>query len=166
MFKENQLTVIDRTIRLFPTVKDLVLDKNKLESIAHLSHLNNLQILSLRCNRIAQCANWHVQLGNLVTLNLSQNRIRLLEGLGKLYSLVNLDLSCNLIDDINEIDYIGNLPLLENLRLMGNPVAGGVGKLWSVCGAAKCHCDCHKKKSDLKQKCPCHVLNTRHPSKT
>ncbi|XP_041784192.1 nischarin-like isoform X2 [Anopheles merus] len=126
VFKENQLTVIDRTIRLFPTVKDLVLDKNKLESIAHLSHLNNLQILSLRCNRIAQCANWHVQLGNLVTLNLSQNRIRLLEGLGKLYSLVNLDLSCNLIDDINEIDYIGNLPLLENLRLMGNPVAGGV----------------------------------------
>uniref|UniRef100_A0A182MPK8 PX domain-containing protein n=1 Tax=Anopheles culicifacies TaxID=139723 RepID=A0A182MPK8_9DIPT len=126
VFKENQLTAIDRTIRLFPSLKDLVLDKNKLESIAHLSHLNNLQILSLRCNRITQCPNWHVQLGNLVTLNLSQNRIRLLEGLAKLYSLVNLDLSCNLIDDINEIDYIGNLPLLENLRLLGNPVAGGV----------------------------------------
>uniref|UniRef100_A0AAG5DIF2 PX domain-containing protein n=1 Tax=Anopheles atroparvus TaxID=41427 RepID=A0AAG5DIF2_ANOAO len=126
VFKENQLTDIDRTIRLFPALKDLVLDKNKLESIAHLSHLNNLQVLSLRCNRIVQCPNWHIQLGNLVTLNLAQNRIRLLEGLARLYSLVNLDLSCNAIDDINEIDHIGNLPLLENLRLLGNPVAGGV----------------------------------------
>ncbi|XP_055595748.1 nischarin-like [Uranotaenia lowii] len=126
VFKDNQLVEIDHAMRLFPNLKDLVLDKNHIESIANLSHLNNLQILSLRANRIAECVNWHVQLGNLVSLNLSQNRIRRLEGLSKLYSLVNLDLSCNLIDDVNEIDHIGNLPLLENLRLLGNPVAGSV----------------------------------------
>ncbi|XP_058834461.1 nischarin-like isoform X2 [Topomyia yanbarensis] len=125
-FKENQLTEIDHAIRLLPKLKDLVLDKNQIECIGHLSHLNNLQTLSLRCNRISECQNWHVQLGNLVSLNLSQNRIRELDGLSKLYSLVNLDLSCNQIDDINEIDHIGNLPLLENLRLLGNPVAGSV----------------------------------------
>ncbi|XP_058462058.1 nischarin [Malaya genurostris] len=126
VFKENQLTEIDHTIRLLPKVKDLVLDKNQIESIDHLSHLNNLQVLSLRCNRISECHNWHVQLGNLISLNLSHNRIRVLDGLSRLYSLVNLDLSYNQIDDINEIDHIGNLPLLENLRLQGNPVAGSV----------------------------------------
>ncbi|XP_055584936.1 dynein axonemal light chain 1-like [Uranotaenia lowii] len=97
------------------TAHKILCISSHIESIANLSHLKNLQILSIRANRIAECVNWHIQLGNLVSLNLSQKRIRRLKGFSKLF------------DDVNEIDHIGNLPLLENLRLMWNPKAGSVG---------------------------------------
>jgi Leucine-rich repeat (LRR) protein len=129
VFKENQLTEIDKSIKLYPNLVELVLDKNQIESISNLSSLHYLSSLSLRGNRISEVANWHLLVGNLTKLNLSQNKIKKLEGFSKMYSLVNLDLSGNLIDDIKEVDHLGRLPCLENLRLTGNPVACSVGEL-------------------------------------
>lgn len=101
---------------------------NFIDTIQNLNKLHSLNILSLCGNRISSCVDWHLELGNLVSLNLSQNSLKKLNGLDKMYSLVSLDLSCNQIEELDEVDHIGDLPCLENLRLTGNPIAGSVGK--------------------------------------
>lgn len=45
-----------------------------------------------------------------------------------MYSLVTLDVSCNLIADIDEVDHVAGLPCLEELILTGNQIAGIVGE--------------------------------------
>lgn len=122
----NLLTSFDQSIKLAPKLHTLIADQNRLKSIKYLNHLPQLRTLSLCENLITDCTDWHTELGNLVSLNLSQNKIRSLVGLRKMYSLVSLDLSCNQIDDIDEVDHIGRLPLLEQLRLTGNPLSGTV----------------------------------------
>ncbi|CAD7011886.1 nischarin [Ceratitis capitata] len=122
----NLLTQIDASVRTAPKLRTLVLDQNRIRAVQNLAELSQLQTLSLSVNLIGECIDWHLELGNLVTLNLAQNRLKKLSGLRKLLSLVNLDLSCNLIDELEEVDNVARLPILETLRLTGNPLAGSV----------------------------------------
>lgn len=69
------------------------------------------------------CCELHTKVGNIKILNLSQNCISSCSGFNKLYSLESLDLSCNKISEIEEIEHISKLPCLENLMLTGNCVA-------------------------------------------
>ncbi|XP_031621376.1 nischarin [Contarinia nasturtii] len=124
---DNKLTVIDSSIKLAPNLKTLVLDQNQIKTIENLSSLPYMQTLSLCDNQIARCIDLHLILGgNLIHLNLSQNNLQSLEGFRKLFTLVKLDVSCNAIDSIDEVDYVANLPCLEELILTGNPIAGTV----------------------------------------
>lgn len=127
----NLLTQIDGSVRTAPKLRILVLDQNGIKHVQHLTELPHLRLLSLSANKISECVDWHLIMGNLETLQLSQNQIKSLSGLSKLVSLVNLDLSCNQIDDLNEVHYLANLPVLETLRLTGNPLAGSVGKFYN-----------------------------------
>lgn len=124
---DNKLTVIDTSIRLAPNLKTLTLDQNQIKTIENLSGLPYLQTLSLCENHISHCVDLHLQLGgNLMHLNLSQNSLKSLEGFRKLFTLVKLDVSCNAIESIDEVDHVANLPCLEELILTGNPIAGSV----------------------------------------
>lgn len=123
----NKLSSIDTSIRLAPNLKTLLLDQNQIAKIENLTGLPYLQTLSLCENHISQCVDLHLQLGgNLMHLNLSQNNLRSLEGFRKLFTLVKLDVSCNAIESIDEVDHIAGLPCLEELILTGNPLAGTV----------------------------------------
>lgn len=119
----NNLTEIDSSIKLVPNLRILILNHNKLSSISNLTVLPHLTHLSVSHNLIVVCDELHTKLGNVLSLDLSQNGISSLEGLSKLYSLECLDISCNNIADVVGMFCIGSLPCLENLILTGNSVA-------------------------------------------
>lgn len=77
-------------------------------------------------NNFSICENWHSKIGNIVKIDLSQNKVATLKGFHRLYSLVSLDLSCNLVEDVEEVQHICKLPCLENLWLTANPVASTI----------------------------------------
>ena len=139
----NKLTDIDSSIKLAPKLKSLMLDNNHITAIRNLSTMTFLQSLSLCENFISECPDCHLELGgNLVQLNLSQNQIRSLKGFRKMYSLVKLDLSCNAVDSIDEVDWVAELPSLEEIVLTGNPIAGTVdyrSRVLARFGSERCH---------------------------
>lgn len=124
---DNKIEKIDASICLAKNLKTLLLDQNNITTIENLSCLPYLQTLSLSENKISVCLDLHLELGgNLMHLNLSQNCLNSLKGFRKLFTLVKLDVSCNLIESIDEVDHVAELPCLEEFILTGNPIAGTV----------------------------------------
>ncbi|ENN74261.1 hypothetical protein D910_03526 [Dendroctonus ponderosae] len=119
----NNLVDIDKTIHLAVSLKHLILNHNKISTISNLMHLPRLEELSIVNNLITICDQLHTKVGNIKSLNLSQNNVVTTKGFKKLYSLENLDLSCNKITEIEDLRYLGNLPCLENITLTGNNVS-------------------------------------------
>lgn len=66
-------------------------------------HLYNLVHLDLSYNKLSSLEGVHTKLGNIKTLNLAGNLLESLSGLHKLYSLVNLDLSNNRIEQVSQV---------------------------------------------------------------
>lgn len=66
-------------------------------------HLYNLVHLDLSYNKLSSLEGVHTKLGNVKTLNLAGNLLESLSGLHKLYSLVNLDLSDNRIEQVSRV---------------------------------------------------------------
>lgn len=120
----NRIETIDEAIRLLPHIESLVLNNNALSEILNVTLLPRLSQLHLASNNFINLPNnLHTKLGNIVFIDLSQNKLTSLSAFSKLYSLEVLDVSCNRIEDIEEIKNIGHLPCLESLRLTGNPVS-------------------------------------------
>jgi Leucine-rich repeat (LRR) protein len=57
--------------------------------------------LDLSYNKLSSLEGIHTKLGNIKTLNLAGNLLESLIGLHKLYSLLNLDLSNNRIEQVS-----------------------------------------------------------------
>lgn len=125
----NSIDCIDTTMKLLPKLSKLNLSNNYITTLSNLNCLPYLCELNLCNNRITECIDCHLELGNLVTLNLSQNQLKSLNGFRKMYSLVRLDVSCNAIEFVDEVDAVAKLPCLEELLLTGNPVSTTVGKI-------------------------------------
>jgi Leucine-rich repeat (LRR) protein len=65
----------------------------------------------------------YLKLGSVRALNLSNNRLTKVYGLGRLYSLEKLDISSNKIELLSDISGIAKLPNLTEIVTNGNPVA-------------------------------------------
>lgn len=121
---DNCVEAIDESIKLMPQVECLILNNNCLTEISHITLLPRLSQLHLASNNFTRLPeDLHTKLGNIVYLDLSQNKLTSLASFSKLYALEGLDVSCNYIEDIEQVKHIGGLPCLENLRLTGNPVS-------------------------------------------
>ncbi|XP_075431148.1 nischarin isoform X3 [Ascaphus truei] len=118
----NRISLIDDSVKLIPQIEFLDLSHNGISTVENIQHLYNLIHLDLSYNKLSVLEGVHAKLGNIKTLHLAGNVLESLSGLCKLYSLVNLDLSNNKIKQLDEIKNIGNLPCLEKVILINNPL--------------------------------------------
>ena len=120
--RDNNITVIDRSINLAPELKTLYLGSNSITCIENIETLSNLSILELSNNKIEAIDDLHTKLGQVTRLDLDNNKIRSLVGCSKLYSLEELNVSTNKINDMDNVLPVSKLPCLESLNLQGNHV--------------------------------------------
>lgn len=125
-FASNNIQNVDWAIKLVPKLQNLSLSSNKLTELCDISCLHELRVLNLAMNNFSICDRWHSKIGNIVKIDLSQNKVDSLQGFSRLYSLESLDLSCNVITDVEEVQFICQLPCLEYLWLTANPVASTI----------------------------------------
>lgn len=125
-FASNNIKNVDWAIKLVPGLQELSLSSNRLTELCDISSLHELRVLNLSMNNFSVCSNWHSKIGNIVKIDLSQNKVASLQGFHRLYSLISLDLSCNLVEDVEEVQHICKLPCLEYLWLTANPVASTI----------------------------------------
>jgi Leucine-rich repeat (LRR) protein len=111
---------------LVPALRHIDLSYNQLCTVFNVTSLPYLESVSYAGNVISYVTNLHLRFGNIKTLDLSQNQIEHLDAFFKLYSLVELNLSCNRIACVEQVRHLADLPCLEVLILTGNPVASSV----------------------------------------
>lgn len=117
------LVRIDESLHFFPNLIELDLSHNAITYVVHLQDCISLETLNLSHNRVRILSNLERTIGSVKNLNLSHNQIESLDGIDKIYSLENINFSNNLINDINEMEYLSRLPCLLSLILQNNPIA-------------------------------------------
>lgn len=106
-------------------LRSICLSHNDLASENALSGLSKMPFLTkvdLSFNKIECLKRAHFHLGNIQTLVLSHNHLTTAEGIERLFSLQELWLDHNRIDDLSKISALARLPELESLYINGNPV--------------------------------------------
>lgn len=102
--------------------RHLSLSTNNIEKIANLNGLKNLKILSLGRNKIKTLTGLDAVGETLEQLWISYNFIEKLKGIAVLKKLRVLYMSNNLVADWNEFGKLADLPSLEDLVFVGNPL--------------------------------------------
>lgn len=100
----------------------LSLSTNCIEKITNLNGLKSLKILSLGRNNIKSLTGLEAVGDTLVELWISYNQIEKLKGINVLKKLKVLYMSNNQLKDWSEFQKLVDLPLLEDLLLVGNPL--------------------------------------------
>ncbi|XP_029472694.1 leucine-rich repeat and guanylate kinase domain-containing protein isoform X2 [Rhinatrema bivittatum] len=140
-FSFNQITDMS-DLSTYQWLTSLILDNNNIHEIKGLQNCSNLTHLSMAHNRIDDISkltdlpiktlclsnNQIVNLKGVETLSalqnldLSDNNISSLEGLEGLELLQTLNLKDNKIADLQEIRNIEDVPVLQELNLLNNPI--------------------------------------------
>ena len=94
------ICVLFSSQNLLPILERLDLSYNDISQIEHLNHLSHLSHLDLSHNALVHVETLHSKLGNVRTLNLSGNKLKSLKGMSRLYSVVNLDVGNNCIEEV------------------------------------------------------------------
>ena len=114
---------MEEALSVFEKVEKLSLSTNNIEKIQFLK-FKNLRILSLGRNNIKRIGGLEEVSATLEELWLSYNQIEKLEGLSSLAKLVTLYMSNNKIRSWDEVSKLAQLPELKNILLVGNPLYG------------------------------------------
>lgn len=107
-------------LKKLPNLKRFSANHNKMVRILELP--KSLEYLSLSENKLSHLRTGFQGLQLLRVLDLSHNRIKSLRGLEDLISLMKLNLSSNLIEKINQCEYLEDLSLLSDLDFTDNPI--------------------------------------------
>ncbi|KAJ9600179.1 hypothetical protein L9F63_009513, partial [Diploptera punctata] len=113
---------MDNSLAVLSKCEKLSLSTNMIEKIAGISSLKNLKILSLGRNYIKNFSGLEGVGETLEELWISYNLIEKVKGVGVLKKLKVLYMSNNLVKDWTEFNKLQDLPSLEDLLFVGNPL--------------------------------------------
>ncbi|PAA75139.1 hypothetical protein BOX15_Mlig002838g1, partial [Macrostomum lignano] len=113
---------MDASLSTLTACEHLSLSTNVIERIANLNGLKNLKILSLGRNNIKSLTGLDAVGDTLEELWISYNNIEKLKGINVLKKLKVLYMSNNVVKDWAEFAKLAELPCLEDLLFVGNPL--------------------------------------------
>ncbi|KAM6335730.1 dynein axonemal light chain 1 [Podargus strigoides] len=113
---------MDESLSTLVNCEKLSLSTNCIERIANLNSLKNLRILSLGRNNIKNLNGLEAVADTLEELWISYNFIEKLRGIRVMKKLKVLYMSNNLVKDWAEFVRLAEVPLLEDLVFVGNPL--------------------------------------------
>ena len=113
---------MDASLSTLSQCEHLSMSTNCIEKIANLNGLKNLKILSLGRNNIKSLTGLEAVGDTLQELWISYNYIEKLKGINVLKKLKVLYMSNNSLKDWGEFNKLSDLPCLEDLLLVGNPL--------------------------------------------
>lgn len=119
---------MDALLNTLTNCEQLSLSTNAIDRIGGLPGLKNLKILSLGRNNIKRFEKLDEISGSLEQIWISYNGIDKLDGIQVCRKLKVLYISNNLIRNFDELVKLRELPALEELLLVGNPVYEGLTK--------------------------------------
>ena len=108
--------------------KHLSLSSNAIEKMINLPNLRNLERLSLARNNIKKISGLEEVGQTLKELWLSYNNIDKLDNLAPCVKLTTLYISNNKIKNWEEVDKLKELPEINNVLFVGNPIYDGMNK--------------------------------------
>uniref|UniRef100_J3LLH4 Serine/threonine-protein kinase 11-interacting protein n=2 Tax=Oryza brachyantha TaxID=4533 RepID=J3LLH4_ORYBR len=118
----NGLMLMDESLQLLPAVEILDLSRNRFAKVDNLRKCTKLRNLDLGFNHLRSISSLSEACSRIVQLVLRNNALTALHGIENLKSLMDLDLSYNIISNFSELEILGSLSLLQNLWLEGNPI--------------------------------------------
>lgn len=113
---------MDASLSTLTNCVKLSLSTNCIEKIANLNGLKNIKILSLGRNNIKNLNGLEAVADTLEELWISYNNIEKLKGIGVLKKLKVLYMSNNQVKAWDEFQKLTELPVLEDLLFVGNPL--------------------------------------------
>lgn len=117
---------MDNNLASLTLVEKLSLSTNMIEKISGINSLKYLKILSLGRNNIKTFSGLEAVGEHLEQLWISYNQIEKIKGVNALKALKVLYMSNNLVKDWAEFNRLQEIPLLEELLFINNPICDGM----------------------------------------